>query len=112
VGARQMRVTPSPEQCTEWRRRMVEAIISRAFDDETLAEMLMAGFDEAHTEGLLDAADICRDIAEASPPGSRVARVLENASRINRLPISSRPMLPALAWTQPCFPGIGSDRGF
>jgi hypothetical protein len=72
-----MRETPSPEQWTEWRRRMVEAIISRAFDDETLAEMLMAGFDEAHTEGLLDAADICRDIAEASPPGSRVARVLE-----------------------------------
>jgi hypothetical protein len=74
-----MRETPSPEQWTEWRRRMVEAIISRAFDDETLAEMLMAGFDEAHTEGLLDAADICRDIAEAS--GSRVARVLENALR-------------------------------
>jgi len=60
---------------------MVEAIIERAFDDETLAEMLMAGFDEAHAEGLLDAADICGDVAEASPPGSRVARVLENALR-------------------------------
>jgi hypothetical protein len=76
-----MRETPPPEQRTEWRRRMVEAIIERAFDDETLAEMLMAGFDEAHTEGLLDGADICRDIAEASPPGSRVARVLESALR-------------------------------
>jgi hypothetical protein len=30
-----MRETPSPEQRTDWRRRMVEAIISRAFDDET-----------------------------------------------------------------------------
>jgi hypothetical protein len=38
-----MRETPSPEQRTDWRRRMVEAIISRAFNDETLAEMLMAG---------------------------------------------------------------------
>jgi hypothetical protein len=43
--------------------------------------MLMAGFDEAHAEGLLDAADICGDVVEASPPGSRVARVLETALR-------------------------------
>ena len=49
--------------------------------DETLAEMLMAGFDEAHTEGLLDAAAICGDVADGSPPSSRVARVLENALR-------------------------------
>ena len=43
--------------------------------------MLMAGFDEAHAEGLLDAAEICGDVADGSPPNSRVARVLESALR-------------------------------
>src|SRR5450631_306592 len=40
------------------------------------------------------------------------ASKLRSGLRIGRLPMSSTPMLPALAWTQPCFPGIRCDRGF
>jgi hypothetical protein len=64
-----MRESPDHEQREAWRRRIVEAVVSRSFDDETLAEMLMAGFDEAHAEGLLDAAEICGDVADGSPGG-------------------------------------------
>src|SRR5450631_1236463 len=56
------------------------------------------------------------------PQGSRAALSFDRSARpascapaglrIGRLPMSSRHMLTALAWTQPCFPGIRSDRGF
>jgi hypothetical protein len=48
---------------------------------DTLAEMLKAGLDQAHTEGLIDAADICGAVAKDSPPAKRVALVLADALR-------------------------------
>lgn len=68
-------------QSSEWRRRLVEAILQRKFDDETLVTMLMAGFEQAHEEGLTDAAALCRDVAAGMPSASHVAGTLERSLR-------------------------------
>ena len=54
------------QQKVEWRGRLAEALILRKFDNETMLEMLSAGFHQAHSEGLQDAAHICRQVADAT----------------------------------------------
>jgi len=77
-------------QSVAWRVRLTEAIIYRQFDDETLVEMLGAGFNQAHSEGMADAADICRNVAEAAADdrGRHVAatltKAIETCDRANR----------------------------
>lgn len=70
-------------QAAEWKARLVAAVIHRDFDDETLAEMLFAGFNQAHSEGLSDAAAICQGVADVVPHAAKVAGTL--AARIRDL---------------------------
>lgn len=44
----------------EWKSRLMRAVLHREFDDEVIADMLVTGLYEAHSEGLQDAANICR----------------------------------------------------
>lgn len=60
------------QQKVAWRGRLAEAIILRKFDNETLLEMLAAGFHRAHSEGLQDAAKICRRVADRTDQSSIV----------------------------------------
>lgn len=69
------------QQRAAWQQRLVQAVLDRKFDDETLVTMLSAGFDQAHEDGLRDAADICRDIGAGSPAATRIARHIEKALR-------------------------------
>lgn len=69
------------QQRLEWRRRLVDAVLKREFDDETLIAMVMAGFDQAHEDGISDAADLCRDVAAGAPDAVRVAGILEKSLR-------------------------------
>lgn len=68
------------DQRIAWRHRLAEAILKRQFDDETLLAMLDAGLSQAHAEGLLDAAEICKGVASV-PANRRVASALERAMR-------------------------------
>lgn len=70
-----------PSQRAAWRSRLVESVLTKQFDAATTAEMLMAGFDQSHTEGLADAADICRGVADSSDPPVRAAQILEQSIR-------------------------------
>lgn len=81
------------EQRQAWRQRLIEAVLKREFDDEVLVAMLCAGLDQAHSEGLADAADICRKVAESSPASRRVAVVLERAM-INLIKLNARELEP------------------
>lgn len=69
------------EQKAEWRARLMGAIIRRDFDDDTLAHMLEAGLNQAHSEGLQDAADICDAIIEARPHTKPMFSIIANAIR-------------------------------
>ena len=69
------------QQRAAWQQRLVEAVLARKFDDETLVTMLSAGFDQAHEDGIRDAADICSGIAAGSPAATRIARHIEKALR-------------------------------
>lgn len=69
------------DQKTDWRSRLVQAVLAREFEDETLVLMLEAGLQEAHSEGVLDAASICERVAEADSPARTVALVLAKALR-------------------------------
>lgn len=73
-----------------WRSRLIADVILRKFDDETLADMLEAGLRQAHSEGLLDAADICQSVANAiqDPGKARAAFVL--ASSIRELDVRNK----------------------
>ena len=55
------------DQKGAWRQRIIEAVVDRKFDDETLVTMILAGFDQAHEEGLPEAADVCRGVADGAP---------------------------------------------
>lgn len=76
-------MTPDDEvtQKVEWRNRVMAAVLRRQFDDETLFEMLDAGWEQAHSEGVLDAAHICQRVAEGAEDsrGKYVAQTLANA---------------------------------
>lgn len=72
-------MTDEVQQRQAWRRRLVEAVMERKFDDEVLVTMLCAGLDQAHTEGLSDAAEICRKVADGVPSARRVAGVLKRS---------------------------------
>lgn len=70
------------EQRAEWKTRLFDAVIGRAFDDETLAAMISAGLDQAYEEGVSDAADVCGACAKEAPAFQRrVLLVLEKALR-------------------------------
>jgi hypothetical protein len=74
-------ITEDMQQQLAWRRPLVEAVLERKFDDEVLVTM-MAGFDQAHAEGV----DICKDVAAASEPAWRVASTLERiAAQLGRI---------------------------
>jgi hypothetical protein len=66
---------------TEWKQRIVAAVVERRFDDETLGHLIAAGFDQAHSDGLADAAYICDRVAEARPHTRTVLAVIANAIR-------------------------------
>jgi hypothetical protein len=73
-------------QQLEWRARLVRAVIERKHGDETLVTMLFAGFDQAQSDGLRDAAWLCQRVAEACPESARVATVLaENILRLDKM---------------------------
>lgn len=74
-------ITEEIKQSIEWRRRLLEAVLERKFDDEVLVTMLMAGFDQAHADGMLEAADMCKEIGDKALDSKRVAGVIENALR-------------------------------
>jgi hypothetical protein len=44
-------ITEDMRQRLAWRRRLVEAVLERKFDDEVRVIVIMAGFDQAHAEG-------------------------------------------------------------
>ena len=72
------------ELCTqrsEWRCRILAAVINGTFDAETIADLLDAGWAQAHTEGLQDASGICQDVANAvhHPVQRRTAQKLADA---------------------------------
>lgn len=74
------------EDCTqraEWRTRILVAVATGSFDTETLIAMLDAGWDQAHSEGLKDAAEICDGVAASldDPPRKKVATTLADACR-------------------------------
>lgn len=71
------------QQRAEWRARLMADVLSNMHDDETRVQMLFAGLEQAHQEGMSDAADICDGLAVAKP-GTRdatVAFVISNAIR-------------------------------
>lgn len=73
------RLEAEAEQRSAWRQRLVAAVADRSFDDATLIAMLVAGFDQAHEEGISDAADICGQIGREVIGASRVALLLEKS---------------------------------
>lgn len=81
------------EQRCAWKQRLVRALLERKHDDETLAHMLEAGLNQAHAEGLRDAAYICDKVAEAHPkrvgPVAMVlARQMRRLEQLNAAPHS------------------------
>jgi hypothetical protein len=75
-------IDPDVMQKAEWRVRLVRAVLFREHDDDTLLAMLDAGLDMAHSEGLLDAVEVCQGVADQSDGDQkRVASVLANALR-------------------------------
>ena len=85
-----MNIHPEVQQKAEWRTRLIVAIIERRFDDETLADMLEAGLDQANSDGLLDAAALCHRVADlVSDPNRRhvastLAKSIMELDRMNR----------------------------
>lgn len=71
-------------QKAEWRTRVMLAVVNRSFDNETLIELLNAGWDQAHSEGLQAAAGICQRTADdiGNPVMKQTAEVLANACRV------------------------------
>jgi len=76
-------ITDDLMQKAEWRSRLVVDILARKFDDETLAEMIEAGLCQAHSEGLLEAAEVCQSVADAvrDPAKKHAASVLASSIR-------------------------------
>lgn len=68
-------------QRVEWKTRLVSAIVSREFSTETLVEMVMAGLDEAYSEGVRDAADIC---SNAQANHTQLGETLRRYDQLNR----------------------------
>lgn len=70
-------------QKAEWRARIMLAVANQAFDTETLLQMLDAGWEQAHSEGLMDAAYICQKIADSMSDarGIKVAGTLAESCR-------------------------------
>ena len=71
------------QQKFEWRARLVVDLLSRKFEISTLAIMLEAGLRQAHSEGLLDAADVCETVSLSAENADkrRAAKVLAESIR-------------------------------
>ena len=71
------------QQRIEWRTRLVRDILSGEHSADTVWEMLFAGIDQAYSEGILVAADICDDVAHRSNDHNtkRVCIVLSESLR-------------------------------
>lgn len=71
------------QQRWEWQKRIIEAVLDRKFDDETIVIMLIQGFHQAHQEGISEAAQICEEVAAVAPIGEykRVATTLGESLR-------------------------------
>jgi hypothetical protein len=77
-------VSDEVQQKAEWRARAISGIVLKAHDDETLVEMLEACLNQAHSEGLADAAYICDKVAAdpgIEPVKRRTAKVLAGSIR-------------------------------
>lgn len=70
-------------QKAEWRTRIMVAVANQAFDTETLLQMLDAGWEQAHSEGLMDAEHVCQRVANSlkDARGAQVAGALAEACR-------------------------------
>lgn len=64
------------QQRAEWRTRLTVAVLERKHDDETLSEMLRAGLNQAHSEGLMDAVHILEQIAKQRPAYAPVLDII------------------------------------
>jgi hypothetical protein len=71
------------QQKSDWRARLMADVLSNMHDEETRAELLIAGLDQAHSEGVEDAAFICDGIAHqaAEPRTRKVATTIAKALR-------------------------------
>lgn len=81
------------QQSLDWRMRIISAIVRREFDDESLVEMLIAGFHQAHSEGLHDAAHICREVAKKESArfvASRLERAILELDSLNKKDCNKR----------------------
>lgn len=56
----------SIRQKAEWRGRLAAVMLNKTHDDDTRLALLEAGLDQAHSEGVLDCAEICENIARGS----------------------------------------------
>lgn len=77
-------ISDETQQKAEWRARAISDIVLKAHDNETLVEMLEACLNQAHSEGLGDAAYICDKVAddpEIEPVKRRTAKVLAGSIR-------------------------------
>lgn len=80
------------QQRAEWRERLIEAVICRSADDETLVDMLMAAFDQSHSDGLQDAAAVCDHAGKNNGEAGRAARTLAGLIReLDRMNRSDKP---------------------
>src|SRR5262245_40202562 len=68
-------------QKVDWRMRVSRAVLERQFDQETLLALLDAGWEQAHSEGVTDAAHICQRIADQapSPRDRQIAQLLADS---------------------------------
>lgn len=71
------------QQKSDWRARLMADVLSNTHDEETRAELLIAGLEQAHTEGVEDATFICDGIAHQSvePRTIKVATTIAKALR-------------------------------
>lgn len=71
------------QQKSEWRARLMADVLSNMHDEEIRSELLIAGLDQAHSEGVEDAATICDGVAHQTkdPTTRRIATTLAKALR-------------------------------
>jgi hypothetical protein len=86
-----MQITEDMRQKAEWRARLTVAIASRKHDDATLVAMLHAGFEEAFSEGMQEAASLCDLLCEGGSINSQRGHTLRvTAKAIRELDAKNR----------------------
>lgn len=83
------------QQQAEWRSRLMADVLSNMHDEETRVAILIAGLDQAHSEGLMDAAWICDQIAARGPSTTRrtadiLAKAIRDLDRKNMAYLTAR----------------------